>query len=107
MIVTRKALPRRTFLSGAGVAMALPFLEAMAPSMTSAATTPSPKRLGFVYIPNGFAISQGAGINYWTPKGEGANFEHSPILAPLEPFRDQTTVVSGLAQKQAFSLGDG
>jgi hypothetical protein len=90
-----------------GVAVALPFLDAMVPSMGRvAAATASPRRLGFVYIPNGMAISH-SGINYWEPKGEGTNFELSTILSPLEPYRDQMTVVSGLAQKQAFSLGDG
>jgi hypothetical protein len=105
MIITKKALPRRTFLQGAGVVMALPLLEAMVPSMKAAAA--SPRRLGFVYIPNGFAITQAKGINYWQPKGQGANFEISPILSPLSAFQDQMTVVSGLAQHQAFSLGDG
>jgi hypothetical protein len=105
MIIRKKALDRRTFLRGAGVAITLPFLDSMVPSLS--ATPAAPQRLGFVYIPNGFAITQSAGINYWRPKGEGANFELSPILSPLGKFRDQMTVVSGLAQKQAFSLGDG
>ena len=61
--------------------------------------------MGFVYVPNGVAMNDA--LNYWTPKGTGAQFEFSPILAPLAPYRDRLTIVSGLAQKQGESLGDG
>ena len=108
MFVTKKALPRRTFLRGAGALLGLPLLEAMVPAMTALAqTAASPvRRLGFVYLPNGVARNF-SGINYWTPNGEGTNFELSPILTPLAPFRDRLTVVSGLAQHQADAHDDG
>jgi hypothetical protein len=108
MFISKKALGRRTFLRGAGTALALPLLDAMVPAMTVLAQTPaSPiRRLGFIYMPNGVARNF-AGINYWTPKGEGADFELSPILTPLAPYRDRMVVVSGLAQHQADAHDDG
>jgi hypothetical protein len=108
MMVTKKKLPRRTFLRGVGTALALPLLDAMVPAMTALAQTPaSPvRRLGFVYLPNGVARNF-SGINYWTPVGQGSSFELSPILTPLAPFRDRLVVVSGLAQHQADAFGDG
>jgi hypothetical protein len=88
--------------------LALPLLDAMVPAATALAQTPaSPvRRLGFVYLPNGVARNF-AGINYWTPAGQGAAFELSPILSPLAPFKDRLLVVSGLAQHQADAFGDG
>jgi len=108
MMITKKALPRRTLLRGMGVAVGLPLLDAMIPALSVAANTAAQptKRLGFVYLPNGVAMNH-TGVNYWRPRGEGTQFELSPILTPLEQFRDQMVVVSGLAQHQAFSLGDG
>ena len=108
MIVTRKALPRRTFLRGAGAALALPLLDAMTPAFAAGLQTASApvRRLGFIYGPNGIARNF-KGINYWTPKGEGTAFELSPILTPLAPYRDRMLVVSGLAQHQADAFGDG
>lgn len=107
MIITRMALPRRTFLRGLGATFALPLLDAMVPALSvTARTAARPKcRIGFVYVPNGVAMNDT--INYWTPKGTGTNFEMSPILTPFTPYRDQLTIVSGLAQKQGESLGDG
>jgi hypothetical protein len=98
MIVTRKALPRRTFLKGAGAAIGLPLLDAMVPAF--AADAPAVKRLGFVYLPNGVAKNF-TGIDYWTPRGAGKDFELSRILAPLAPYRDRLTVVTGLAHRVA------
>jgi hypothetical protein len=108
MFITKAALPRRTFLRGAGAIIGLPLLEAMVPAMTALAQTPAAplRRLGFIYGPNGIARNF-AGINYWTPKGEGTSFEISPILTPLAPFRDRLLVVSGLAQHQADAHDDG
>jgi hypothetical protein len=103
MFITRKALSRRTFLRGAGAALALPLLDAMAPALSAAEPV---RRLGFIYGPNGIARNF-KGINYWTPKGEGAGFELSPILRPLAPYRDRMLVVSGLAQHQADAFDDG
>ena len=97
MFVTKKHLPRRTFLKGVGVSLALPLLDSMIPARTLLAQTaakPLP-RLGFVYIPHGAIMAQ------WTPSAEGAGFEFTPILKPLEPFRDRLNVISGLGHKAA------
>ena len=108
MYVTKKLLPRRTFLRGTGVALALPLLDAMVPAMSALQKTAANpvRRLGFVYGPNGVARNFD-GINYWTPVGEGANFEFSQILKPLEAYRERMLVVSGLAQHQADAFDDG
>ena len=102
--LTKKALPRRTFLRGMGVAVGLPLLEAMVPA--ASAQTPAVRRLGFLYIPIGVAMNH-HGANYWKPETAGRNFELSPILEPLAPFKEQVTVVSGMDLPQAESLGDG
>ncbi len=104
MIITKKHLPRRTFLRGImGSAIALPLLDSMIPALTAATkTAASPKtRLGFMYVPHGAVMDK------WTPAIEGAGFEFTPILKPLEPFRNQLLVVTGLANKAAESQGDG
>src|SRR5262245_19086258 len=103
MIVTKKAISRRTALRGIGTAVCLPLLDAMAPALTAAQNTPAKavRRLGVVYHPNGIIYDK------WLPKGVGAEFEFSPILAPLEPFRDKLVVVTGLYSDQAEALGDG
>jgi len=98
MIITKKALPRRTFLRGMGASLALPLLDAMVPSMTALAATPAApvRRLGFVYIPMGCDISR------WTPRGDGKLTELSPILQSLAPVVDQLTVVTNLELKNAY-----
>jgi hypothetical protein len=103
MIITKLALPRRTFLRGVGATLALPFLDAMVPALSPVArAASSPRRLGFVYIPNG------ASMPHWRPAGSGNELtEMPPSLLPLEPFRTQTIVPVGLSQKQAESFGDG
>ena len=102
MIVTKKALPRRTFLRGMGATLGLPLLDAMVPSMTALAATPAApvRRLGFVYIP------MGATINRWTPSSTGRITELSPSLNSLTPFLDQLTVVTNLELKNAYSAGN-
>ena len=85
-----RSLPRRTVLKGMGAAMALPFLEAMLPASTLRAAAKPVRRFQAFYTPNGMAME------YWTPKTEGANFELSPILEPLAPYRDQMLVFSGI-----------
>ena len=100
MIITKRALPRRTFLRGMGVTVALPFLDAMVPALSARAVKPA-VRLGFVYIPNGTIQPM------WVPQTTGKNFELSPILSPLASVRDRITVLSGLAHRQADNLGDG
>jgi hypothetical protein len=103
MIISKMAIPRRAFLRGMGVTLALPLLDAMAPALTPVArAASSPRRLGFVYIPNG------ASMPHWRPAGSGSELtEMPPSLLPLEPFRAQTIVPVGLSQKQAESFGDG
>ena len=104
MIVTRKALPRRTFLRGVGTALALPLFDAMVPAFAGPAATTgskSPVRLGFVYHPTGMIMSK------WTPATEGAGFEITPTMQALEPFRENLLVLSGLAQVNGRALGDG
>ena len=97
MFVTKKHLPRRTFLRGMGVTMALPLLDAMIPARTLLAqTAASPRaRLGFVYVPHGAIMDK------WTPASEGAGFEFTPILKPLEPYRDYVNVITGLGHRAA------
>ena len=93
MIVTKKALPRRTFLRGAGAVLALPLLDSMAPAMAAA---PRPvKRLGFVYMPMGAHIPQ------WTPPGDDLS-TLSPILQSLEPVRDKIAVLTNMELKNAY-----
>ena len=99
MLITKKHLPRRTFLRGVGVTLALPLLDSMIPAQTltrKTAAAASP-RLGFVYVPHGAIMDK------WTPATEGAGFEFSPILKPLEPFRDRLNIVSGLGHRAADS----
>jgi len=98
VIVTKRALPRRTFLKGAGAAIGLPLLDAMVPAF--AADAPTAKRIGFIYLPNGVAKNY-TGIDYWTPKAKGKLGELSTILAPLAPYRDRLTVISGIDQRVA------
>jgi hypothetical protein len=98
--ITRKHLSRRTVLRGLGATMGLPLLDAMTPALARANGT-RPVRLAFTYIPNGVTMAD------WTPKALGREFELSRILRPLEPFRDDLLVLSGLAAENAKALGDG
>jgi hypothetical protein len=94
MIITRKALSRRTVLRGIGATVALPLLDGMIPALTALGQTPARpvKRFGVVYVPNGVVIDR------WTPATAGTGFEFSPILKPLEPYRQQLLVLTGLTQ---------
>ena len=98
MIITKKALPRRTFLRGMGATIALPLLDAMVPSMTALARTAAApvRRLGFVYMPMGCDLPR------WIPPGEGRLTDLSPSLKSLEPVVDQLTVISNLELKNAY-----
>ena len=108
MIVSKMALPRRTFLRGMGVSLALPLLDAMVPALTAQVRTPANpiRRLGFIYMPNGVSMNF-TGTNYWKPKGEGKNFELSVILEPLREFKDRMVVFSGLTHHAADASEDG
>jgi hypothetical protein len=99
MFITKKHLPRRTFLRGLGVTMALPLLDAMIPARTALAQTAAGPNLraGFIYIPHGAVMDQ------WTPDKTGTDFEFKPIMKPLEPFRKQLTIISGLENKAAIA----
>ncbi len=92
MIITKKALSRRTALKALGVALPLPFLDAMVPALTALEQSAAKPRLRFqaVYTPNGVIPGQ------WFPTATGADFEFSPSLMPLEPFRKELLVLSGL-----------
>lgn len=96
---------RRTALKGLGVSIALPFLEAMAPrsllAASAAAARVFPKRLAFFYVPNGIHMEE------WTPRQEGADFTLPRILAPLEPFKRDLLVMTGLTVDKARPNGDG
>ena len=102
MIVTKLALPRRTFMRGMGATLALPLLDAMVPALTALAQTAANpvRRLGFVYIPMGMNAAE------WTPAGEGMVTTLSPSLAPLTPFLDQVTVVTNLELRNAYTTGN-
>ena len=101
MFLTKKAISRRTILRGAGAAVALPLLDAMIPAFAPAATTAPVKRFGVVYHPNGVIYDK------WLPTGAGSNFELSPTLKGLEPFKDKLIVVTGLFSDPAEPYGDG
>jgi hypothetical protein len=95
MYITRKFISRRAVLRGAGATIALPLLDAMIPAGTALAATaaaPTP-RMGFIYFPHGAIMKS------WVPEQTGTGFTLSPILKPLEPFRSQLTIVSGLRNK--------
>jgi hypothetical protein len=98
MIITRKSLPRRTFLRGIGATVALPLLDAMVPAMTALASTAARpvRRLGYIFIP------MGSDINRWTPPGEDSLTELSPILKPLERVKDYVTAVTNMELKLAY-----
>lgn len=104
MMITRKSLPRRTFLRGVGASLALPLLDGMVPAFAAVrqtAAAPRP-RLFTGYVPNGVIMDA------WTPTTEGAQFDLPATLEPLAPFKEQLVVVSGLADAPAFPLpGEG
>jgi hypothetical protein len=98
-LVTCKSLSRRTLLRGLGAAVALPLLDSMTPALSAA---PAPvKRVVFLYTPNGIIMKD------WTPAAEGATFEFTPTLKPIERFRDQLLVLTGLEHHNGEGLGDG
>ena len=95
MIITKKALSRRTVLRGFGAVLSLPILDAMVPALTALAATPAQpiQRLGFVYIPNGATMAD------WIPATEGSGFEFTRILKPIESYRDHLRVLTGLTNQ--------
>jgi hypothetical protein len=99
MFITKKHLPRRTFLRGAGAMIALPLLDAMIPARTVLAATAAKAmpRMAFIYFPHGAIMEK------WTPEKEGKGFELTPILTPLKNFQDKLTIVSGLGNRPGES----
>lgn len=101
MFIRKKHLSRRTLLKGTGAAIGLPLLDAMIPAGTALAQTaaaPTP-RLGFFYFPHGAIMDK------WTPAETGRDFRITPILKPLEAFRDQMTIISNLRNTAAEGAG--
>jgi hypothetical protein len=100
MIITKKALPRRTVLRGLGATLALPLLDAMVPALTAEAKTPANpaklRRLGFVYMPMGCDMSR------WMPPGESTLDELSPTLSPLAPVKEHVTAISNMELANAY-----
>src|SRR5437868_13994210 len=98
MFLTKKAIPRRTFLRSGRAILALPLLDAMIPAATAWAQTPAKpvRRLGFVFIPMGCDHSR------WTPSGVGKLDELSPILSPLQPVKDNVTVITNTRLQNAY-----
>ncbi len=96
-------ISRRTALKGLGACIALPWLEAMTPRavLGAAASSAAPLRMAFLYVPNG------VNMDAWTPKSEGADFALSPTLEPLQAFKDDLMVLSGLTADKARAHGDG
>jgi hypothetical protein len=96
MYISKKHISRRMMLKGVGAAIGLPLLDAMNPAATAWAQTPAaktPKRLAFIGFPHGAIMDR------WSPKETGTDYEMSPILEPLTPFRKHLTIVSGLRNK--------
>ncbi|HEV8392680.1 MAG TPA: DUF1552 domain-containing protein, partial [Vicinamibacterales bacterium] len=93
MFISKRSISRRAVLRGVGATVALPFLDAMVPALTAQARTAANpvRRFGTVFV------GLGERPSHWRPATEGVNFEFSPILKPLEGFRDHVTVVSDLA----------
>ena len=99
-MITRKALPRRTFLRGVGAAVGLPFLDAMTPALASSRAS-GPVRMGFVYVPNGIDM------RHWNPAYEGNLGELPRILKPLEPFKNDIVLLGNLTHNNGRALLDG
>ena len=95
MIITKKHLPRRTFLRGLGASVALPLLDSMVPALTAQELTSAApvKRLGIIYVPNGVFMDN------WTPPEKGSDFSLPSTMEPLSPFQDQMLVLTGLSNK--------
>src|SRR5688500_3607062 len=98
MIIFRKYMPRRTFLRGLGVSIALPALDAMIPALARAADIKPPLRVGYFYSPNGIVR------DYFRPVKGGMDYEMTDTLRPWEPFRDQLLVLSNMDNGETESI---
>ena len=92
MFISKKFIPRRTFLRGAGITLGLPLLDSMVPAQTPLSQTAAAPVRRFV----GIWHPHGAAPGYWSPLQEGANFDFSFITKPLEPFRNRLTLITGM-----------
>src|SRR5579871_6441486 len=103
MMITRKTLPRRTFLRGMGAAVGLPFLDAMVPALAfgQARAAKAPVRMAFAYVPNGIIM------NEWNPDYEGKISKLPRVLKPLEPYKDDLLMVGNLTHNTGRALLDG
>lgn len=103
MMLTRKAVPRRTFLKGLGTAVALPFLDAMIPAAAKAQSiaAANPIRMAFVYVPNGIDM------RHWNPSYEGPLAELPRTLQPMSPFKQDITLLGNLTHNTGRALLDG
>ena len=98
----QRPINRRSFLRGAGMAISLPFMESLVPVAWGSNPEPArPKRLSVFYMPNGLRMPE------YTPTIAGSGYEMTPILTPIEAYRERFTVISGLAHYNALALGDG
>ena len=97
MFIPKTHLSRRTFLRGAGVTVALPFLESMLPAQTPLASSASAPKIRFagIFFPHGMAPG------HWVPKSEGSSFDLPFIMEPLRPVLDQSIILSGLHSRSA------
>lgn len=105
--LTKKYLSRRTFLRGSGVALGLPFLDAMVPAGTALAqTAAAPKtRAGFFYLPHGAIMNNtvyGKEVDTWTSSGKGADFKLGATVSPLEPFKKYVTTFENIENSTAM-----
>jgi hypothetical protein len=101
MFITRKHISRRTFLRGSGAMVALPFFDSMVPAQTPIRNSAAAPKTRFAC----FYVPHGATMDKWTPAAEGSGFAFTEILKPLEPFRDQVNVISGLAHPYVAGAG--
>jgi hypothetical protein len=103
MIISRKSLNRRSFLRGAGTALALPLLDSMVPALAGPATNGggAPVRMAFLYVPNGIIMKD------WTPAAQGKDYAFSKTLHPIETFRNDINILTGLDHYNGQALGDG
>ena len=107
MIITKKCLPRRTFIRGMGTTLALPLLDSMVPALSALAkTSANPvRRLGFIYFPHGSVSWAPGDQNLWTPPGGGGPLSLSPILQQLDPVKEQMLVLTNMEHKNAQGNG--
>ena len=101
MFITKKHLSRRTVLKGAGVALALPFLDAMVPAATAQSQTAAAGKLraGFFYLPHGMIqgnTAHGPAMDRWSASGAGADFKLNVIMESLEPHKKYVSTVGNL-----------